>query len=211
MEEAVRMKISVPKSNVIFFSILIFFLLLNGQDLPGNKQALAEELMDQDYFTADQNPETRQLLHENEAYHLNKRVLNDFNAKRFDIVRDDLHYILKRFPNHPQALMLLGSVAILMKEPSLAVSYYEKALGLYPQYAIIHAQYGSYLIDIGQVDLSIARLDRAIRINPKYAFAHGRLAEAYYKNGNLELARQEAERAKALGYKGEILSQILGE
>ena len=205
------MKTSILKSTVMFFSILIFFLLWNGQDPLKNRQALADDLMDQDYFTANQHPETKELLYVNEKYHLNKRVLNDFSAKRFDIVLDDLRYILDRFPNHPEALMLLGSVATLKKDPPLAVPYYEKALRLYPQYAITHAQYGAYLIDIGQVDLSITRLDRAIRINPKYAFAHGRLAEAYYKNGNFELARQEAERAKALGYKGEILGQILGE
>jgi tetratricopeptide (TPR) repeat protein len=195
----------------MFFSILIFFILWNEGDLLRNRQALADEEMDNDYFTADQNRDVKDLLRVNEAYHLNNEVMDDFNAGRFDIVFRNLRYILKRFPNHPEALMLLGSVAILKKEPSLAIPYYTKALSLYPQYAIIHAQFGAYLIDIGQIDSAIASLNKAIRINPNSAFAHARLAQAYYKSGNLELARQAAEQAKALGYKGKLLREILEE
>jgi tetratricopeptide (TPR) repeat protein len=204
------MKASVSRIIVMFFSILIFSLLWNGEDPLTHRQAFADEF-DHDYFTANQNPETRHQLRENEAYHLNKGVLDDFNAKRFDIVIGEVKYILRRFPNHPQALMLLGSAAILKKEPSLAIPYYQRAISLYPQYAITHVQFGAYLIDIDQIEIGIARLNKAIKMDPKSALAYGRLAEAYYKNGDLELARQAAKQAKALGYKGEILSQILGE
>jgi tetratricopeptide (TPR) repeat protein len=204
------MKASVSRIIVMFFPILIFSLLWNGEDPLTHRQAFADEF-DHDYFTANQNPEARQLLRENEAYHLNKGVLDDFNAKRYDIVIGEVKYILRRFPNHPQALMLLGSAAILKKEPSLAIPYYQRAISLYPQYAVTHAQFGSYLIDIDQMDMAIKRLNTAIKIDSKYAFAHGRLAEAYYKKGDIAHARQAAKQAKALGYKGEILSLILEE
>jgi superkiller protein 3 len=92
-------------------------------------------------------------------------------------------------------------VSRIRKEPSLAIPFYAKALQLYPQYAITHAQYGSYLTDIGQVEQGIVALKKAVEIDPKLALAYDWLARAYAKSGDLELSRQAAEKAKELGLK----------
>jgi tetratricopeptide (TPR) repeat protein len=100
--------------------------------------------------------------------------------------------------------MLLSAVAKLTKTPSLAIPYYERALQLYPQHAITYAQYGQYLVDIGFIEAGITRLKKAIELNPNLALAYAWLAQAYSKTGNLDLARQAAERARTLGFKGKM-------
>jgi tetratricopeptide (TPR) repeat protein len=123
----------------------------------------------------------------------------------------DLIYTLDRFVNHPKALQLMGSLAELTNGPSLAIPYYQRALKLYPQYALTHAQFGVYLVDTGHINSGTAELKKAIEINPNLAIAYAWLASAYSRNGNLESARQAAERARALGYRGKIAGQDLAE
>ena len=156
--------------------------------------------LDQDYFTANQSLTTQQLLHLVDTYHTNK-VVASIREQNMNLAIVNLKYTLDRFPNHPRALMLLGSVAQFAKIPSLAIPYYERALKLYPQYALTHAQYGEYLVTIGRPDDGIARLKRAIELDPTLPVAYGWLATAYSKKGQVELARQAAEQAKALGYR----------
>lgn len=166
--------------------------------------------MNWDYFVANGSPETRRLLNQVEQNHLDrswghsKGVLGFIGDKRYKDAKLDLDYTLVRFPNHPKALLLLGMVAKLANEPTLPVRYYETALQLFPQYAVTHAQYGNYLVDIKQMELGIAKLREAVQIDPNLVVAHVWLARAYYQTNNVELGRQTVEKARELGYKGEF-------
>ena len=151
------------------------------------------QLINQDYFTAKQYPEVQTSLSFVEGFHLNERVMKDFRAGYYSTVIGDLKYALDKFPNHPKALMLLGAAGILSKSPALAAPFYEKALRLYPQYALTNAQYGKYLIDIGRAKDGIARLQRALQIDPNSPQARRWLAEAQVKSGGGRLGRQPAE------------------
>jgi Tfp pilus assembly protein PilF len=184
--------------------VLVYLLPVRAEELPRNERNSAGTLINQDYFIANQYRETKELLYLLERHHLNQRVLTDFSAGRFNYALTDIQYILERMVNHPKALELMGSIARLTKAPSLPIPYYENALKLYPQYALTHAQYGAYLVDIGRIDAGIAKLKQAIEMDPKLAAAYAWLAKAYLKTGNQELARQAAEQAKALGYDREI-------
>ena len=75
--------------------------------------------------------------------HLNK-VTGWIQQGRIGNAVDDLIYVLDRFPNQPRALQLLPLVASLSKNQGLAVTYFEKALRQFPQYALTHAQYGLF-------------------------------------------------------------------
>ncbi|MEQ1846397.1 MAG: hypothetical protein ABL983_12595, partial [Nitrospira sp.] len=83
-------------------------------------------------------------------------------------------------------------------------TYYEKALAEFPQYAVTHAQFGHYLIEIGKAEEGIAKLKRAIEMDSKLKPAYVWLAEGYYTKGEHEQARQAAKKARALGYTGEF-------
>jgi len=167
-------------------------------------------LDDHNYFAASSNPELKALLQNVENHHLNRTntypggVLEQIQRQHYDYAIADLRYALIKFPNHPKALMLLGLVARLKRNPSIPIPFYEKAIELYPAYAITHAQYGKYLLDIGYPDQAINKLNDAIRVDPGFSAGYAWLAEAYYKKGNRELASQAAEKARTLGYRGEI-------
>jgi predicted Zn-dependent protease len=124
------------------------------------------------------------------------------NGRMQDAI-NDVVYTLDRFANHPKGLQMAGMVATMIKRPSLATYYFERAVKIYPQYAITHAQYGAYLLNAGDIDDAIARLKVVTEGDFKSPGAYALLARAYTKKGDLEAAQQAAAKARELGYRGE--------
>jgi len=185
----------------IWSGILLFILLL-----PSMAKADQERKFDgvaKDFFTASEDPETERYLTLVEHAHIDRVML----WVRQDLINNafsECKYTLDRFPNHPRGLILLENVAKLMQAPTLPTTYYEKALAEFPQYAVTHAQFGHYLIEIGKAEEGIAKLKRAIEMDSKLKPAYVWLAEGYYAKGDYEQARQAAKKARALGYTGEF-------
>ena len=155
-----------------------------------------------DYFTAEQDG-VKGYLDNMTINHLDK-VTGWIQQGRFDNAVLDLKYVLDRFPNQPRALQLLPVVASLSKNQALAVTYFEKAVRQFPQYALTHAQYGLFLISNGNVDEGIEQFNQSITIDPKSAAGHAGLAHAYAKKGNMEQARDAAKKARELGFNGKL-------
>ena len=109
-----------------------------------------------------------------------------------------------RFPNHPRALEVLSAIARMVNSPSMSLPYFEGAVRLYLQYALIHAQFGVYLVDIGQLEVGSRELTKVSELGATLSLAQAWLARAYGKSGDSQLAREAVKRARALGYKGEI-------
>ena len=170
----------------------------------GSTAADAQRQLNQDYFTASRNPQLSALLASVDKHHTTKAMQWIRKDTGLHYAAEELKYTLDTFPNHAQALFLIGVVAKMTKNYGLPLPYYEKALRLYPQYAMTHAQYGHYLVEIGELDQGIARLESAIKMDANLAVAHAWLSKAYSTRGNVDLARQEAERARALGYQGDF-------
>jgi tetratricopeptide (TPR) repeat protein len=163
----------------------------------------AGELINMDYFVAKQDSETTHLLNLVEVAHTN-RVLPQISKNDYGGALSDIKYTLNRFPNHPLGLVLVGLYARLTKSYGLPVPYYEKAIRLFSQHALTHAQYGAYMVTLGTIDPGIKKLEQALEMNPELVFAHVWLAAANYKSGNLDLGRQSEARARELGYKGAV-------
>jgi predicted Zn-dependent protease len=162
-----------------------------------------EEMNIHDYFVAEDRQDTKLLLwNVNEGH--TKKVMTLVSVGRTANAAEEISYILARFPNHPDALLLAGLLAAVLKRPDLPVTYYERALELYPQYAVTWAQYGDYLVKIGRTANGIQKLEEATKIDPTFAAAYGWLARAYLRTGNREASRRAAERATELGYTGKI-------
>ena len=159
-----------------------------------------------DYFIAGQDPGIQGYLYLVDTAHANKAVEWIRKGRMSDAIAD-LKYTLDRFPNHPKGLLLMGTVAGLSGNPGLALPYYERAIRLFPQHALTHAQYGAYLVDIGRTDAGIAKLQQAVDMDPRSASAYGWLAKAYAKAGKRELAQQAAARARELGFRGDPLGR----
>jgi tetratricopeptide (TPR) repeat protein len=156
-----------------------------------------------DYFAPRTNQQQKAYLHWAEVNHLDK-VLPHLGADRIQYAIDELRYTLNSFPNHPRALMLIRPVELAAKRMAFGVAPFEKALNLYPQYAITHAQYGWYLVETNLLPAGIGKLKQAIEIDPKLVTAYVWLSRAYSKAGNPELAREAAQQARDLGYTGQI-------
>lgn len=166
------------------------------------------DVLNKDYFDLKDRQELI-LLGNVEKYHLGpEKFWKWYSAGKFYSAIDEIKFVLRYFPNHPNALELLGFTAKLNKTPSLAIPYFENALSLYPQYGLTHAQYGKYLVEIGRLEEGITRLKKAIEIDPKLAVAYEWLSKAYSKSGDMELGRQAAEKAKELGYKGKAEKEL---
>ena len=130
-----------------------------------------------DYFTANLRPDLGRYLSQVTARHASERVWAVFRAGKYSEPLGDCKYALERFPNHPRALHLIGEIAKVTNEVTLAIPYFEYALQLYPQYAFTHAQYGHYLIDIGATQAGVGQLREALRIDPNQFQAKAWLAE----------------------------------
>ncbi len=154
-----------------------------------------------DYFTAAQDPARRPYLQMVEEYHT-KKVLPHLAAGQIDYAINELRYTLNAIPNHPRALMLIKPLENAAKNTAFGVIYFERAIKLYPQYAITHAQYGWYLVERDLLDAGIMKLKQAIEMDAKLVSAYVWLSRAYKKKGDPELARQAAEEARKLGYSG---------
>jgi tetratricopeptide (TPR) repeat protein len=156
-----------------------------------------------DYFNGTNDPQITWLKGDQYDNHI-KPLIYAFGQGDLKRTKAELEYVLARFINHPQALAIAGSFSLQTKNPTWAMPYFEKAISVYPQYAVTHAQYGKYLSDIGMVDKGLEKLKKAAEMDPKLVGAQVWLAAAYAKSGNADLAREAAEKARSLGFKGDL-------
>ena len=152
-----------------------------------------------DYFAAATDKELANLVRSVEIHH-NKLAYEHIRNGRYDYALNELKYTLRMFPNHPRALQLLTVVASVTKSKTLAVSYFEQAVTLYPQYALTQAQYGHYLATTGDLENGIQKLRHAVEMDSKLTAGYVWLARAYEEKGDFESAREAGARAKELGY-----------
>jgi tetratricopeptide (TPR) repeat protein len=98
----------------------------------------------------------------------------------------------------------MGGIAKLMRASELAIPFFERAIQLYFEHAIIYAQYGRYLTTINRTEEAINKLKTALHLDPTLNAAYVWLAETYLKSGRPELASQVLEDAPASKDKNEI-------
>jgi tetratricopeptide (TPR) repeat protein len=155
----------------------------------------------QDYFTADKSGGS--YLSIVEKNHV--RTIPDWiKMGRLNDAIGDIKYTLDRFPNHPVSLQQLSMVAQMTKNIALGASYFERAVALFPQYALTRAQYGLFLVSTNNIDAAIENLNQSIEMDPKLPAGYAGLAHAYAKKGNMEQARAAAQKARELGFKGKL-------
>ena len=91
-----------------------------------------------------------------------------------DLVRAKTQYIaiLRRQPDHFDALHLLGVVALQSQNAAAAVGLIKLAIGLAPDVSDFHSNLALAHKDLAQWDAALASVDQAIRLNPISAQAH---------------------------------------
>ena len=86
--------------------------------------------------------------------------------------------ILKRHPDHFDALHLLGVIAHQARRPQLSVDLIDKAIKLNPNNATFYSNRGNALKELGQSADAITNYDKAIQLNSGFI-------DAYYNRGNV--------------------------
>ena len=149
------------------------------------------------YFLKAGDVPTRQMVRNVNRHHLKKAIRHLTSGKPERAIAE-LKFVLRYVPNHPQGLQLMGVVGKLTNRTKLVEQYYAQAIRVFPQYALTHAQFGKFLVDIGRVEDGIEELQKAQSIQPDLKTVFVWLSEAYQKNGDIEEAKMAEERVKEL-------------
>ena len=92
----------------------------------------------------------------------------------------------------------LGKAFVAKGERSQAVSHFQAALQIAPNYYKIHEELGSVLLAAGQKDEARAEFERALQLKPASAFAHAGLGAIYTARGQIEAAIDKYRQALQL-------------
>ncbi len=160
------------------------------------------ELDFKDYYRKNVEKRVAQTVYQVDRNHL-KPALRYYSEGRVKRTLPDLKFVLRYVPNHPKALQLMGVVAIEIGRPKLGSTFFRQAVHLFPAHALTFAQYGKYLIDIGDLEEAVKMLDIAIKKEPRFALAYAWLELAYTKKGDVKKSKEIARKAKGLNNKND--------
>ncbi len=178
---SIRRIVSVPA--------LAFIALLAGAGL------VCAQPVDNDYYGSRRTP----LLRTVEQYHLGPAE-EKFMAKQYQSAHGDLTFMLRYFPNHPRALLLMAQLCSEWKSPRcLPDMMFEKAIQLKPDESATYIVQGIYLHRIKRYKDAIASYEQAVALDQDSINAHYNLALTLVETRQFELANQHAQRAYALG------------
>jgi len=119
------------------------------------------------------------------------RAAQHFAAGQHQEVQALCRQMLRMRPLHPEAMYLLGALAMDMKQPDEAVLLFHHAATLQPEQARYHNALGEACSAIGRLEAAEESFREAVRIDPTFAQAHNALGQLFLEANRLD----EAERA----------------
>jgi tetratricopeptide (TPR) repeat protein len=156
--------------------------------------AAAQET-DNEYYASRGTP----LLRTVEHYHLYPAE-EKFRARTYEQAFNDLTFILRYFPNHPRALLLMVQLCTEWKSSHCTLDMvFEKAIAIKPDAPGTFVANGIYLHRAKRYKDAIASYERALALEPDSMNAHYNLALTYLETRQFAEANQHAQRAYALG------------
>ena len=138
-----------------------------------------------------------------------------YNANKFDVVLKEAEKLISKFPNNLILYNLFGAASRAKGDLDNAISAYNRAISLDPDYAQAHNNKGNALKDKGKVAEAIDCYKRALSINPKYSDAYMNLGTALQECGEFDQALNSyvsaiqfgGDNAEALNNMGNIFQQ----
>jgi len=106
--------------------------------------------------------------------------------------------VLAAQPNHPDALHLLGVVALQTGRHDLAVEWIRQGLVFHPNNFAAHFQLGGVYRSMGRLDEAVASFRRTLQLKPDFAEAHNSLGTGLADQGRLDEAVTVFRRALQL-------------
>jgi tetratricopeptide (TPR) repeat protein len=153
-----------------------------------------------DYYGARLDKRTSNLLYQVEKHHLAQGT-SELRSRQYQYAYGDLSFILRYFPNHPQALMLMTELCIKWKQPARcdAEARLQEAIDINPEAADTYTIQGIHLQNTGRLDQAIESYKKALTLNPSSRNAHYNLGLAYVSKKDFVQANEHAQQAYALG------------
>ncbi len=105
---------------------------------------------------------------------------------------------LRKAPENPNALHLLGVIAAARGDPDQAIQLIGKAVAAVPDFAEGHSNLGNALRAVGRFAEAAASYRRALALRPDFSAAHSNLGLVLCDQGDLAAAVAHCERAASL-------------
>ena len=112
----------------------------------------------------------------------------------------DIKFILRHFPNNPNALMLLDEASRRLGQPNLPDQYFRQAIAAYPDEPMTYVVHGMFLQKRGKTADAIGQYERAVSLNPNLPDAHYNLGLALVQAKRYPEANTHAVAAYRLGH-----------
>lgn len=140
-----------------------------------------------------------ELLRNVEGYHLDL-ARDKLRARQYESGYGDVMFMLRYYPNHPQALMLLIDYCEVWKGAQCDVPQaLDNAIAINPRASTTFVVQGIYLFRAKKLPASIAAFEQALKLDPDSLNGHYNIGLAYLEAKQYDLANQHAQRAYQLG------------
>jgi Flp pilus assembly protein TadD len=106
--------------------------------------------------------------------------------------------VLVQSPNHPEAIHLLGAIAMQTGQLDLALQFVQRAVAIDPRAHHFRVTLGQVLAALGRFEDAIAAYQGAVAIKPDYANSHFLLGNALFLHGQAERSIESFRRALAV-------------
>ncbi len=117
------------------------------------------------------------------------------NARRFVEAERSYQTVLRENPEHPDALNLMGVLAVEAGRIDIAIDYMRRAVKLLPRQPIYQNNLGNALIIATRQDEALPHLRKAVQAKPDYADAWCNIGKAYRLLGETGRAAQNFRKA----------------
>jgi tetratricopeptide (TPR) repeat protein len=96
--------------------------------------------------------------------------------------------VLASYPNHPDAMQLLGVLAAQVGKADIAMDLIRRAIAINPRQPMYHCNLGQAYLSVGRADDAVAAFAQAITLKPDFF-------QAIVNQGNAYLARRDFDQA----------------
>lgn len=154
-----------------------------------------------DFYASRSGTDSKELLHNVIQFHLGPGR-DEAIKGRFDAALEHFEFILRYYPNHPQALFALSELCQKWKSSvcdNAADRWFQRAIERNPEAAPSHVVQAMHLHRKNKLDDAVKSYKRAIELAPNSVNAHYNLGLAYTDLKQYDQANLHAQKSYSLG------------
>ena len=110
-----------------------------------------------------------------------------FSKGEINQALDAVQDLLKDYPNEPVLFNIRGACYADLGQLDVAVTNYNEAIKIKPDYAKAHFNLGGSLHELGQLKAAVKSYEKTLEIEPGYAEAHNNLGNVFKSSNKVIL------------------------